>query len=84
MPNITGVLGDINATTWRKGFANSTLSSGAFFTGVIQNKNGFASNSDSEQQNSGFGFDASRSNSIYGSSNTVTPLSLSCKFLISY
>ena len=28
--------------------------------------------------------DASRSSSIYGSSDTVTPLSLSCKFIISY
>lgn len=29
-------------------------------------------------------FNASFSSSIYGSSTTVTPLSLSCKFLISY
>ena len=29
-------------------------------------------------------FNASRSNSVYGSSNTVTPLSLSCKYIISY
>lgn len=29
-------------------------------------------------------FDASRSNSIYGRSNTVTPLSKSCKFFIRY
>lgn len=32
----------------------------------------------------GISFDASLSNSIYGSSDTVTPLSLSCKFIISY
>lgn len=29
-------------------------------------------------------FSASKSNSIYGSSSTVTPLSLSCKFVIRY
>lgn len=29
-------------------------------------------------------FDASLSNSIYGSSETVTPLSMSCVFCISY
>ena len=29
-------------------------------------------------------FNASRSNSIYGSSSTVTPLSLSCRMLIKY
>lgn len=30
------------------------------------------------------GFQASRSNSLYGKSKTVTPLSLSCKFIICY
>ena len=29
-------------------------------------------------------FDASRSNTIYGNANTVTPLSLSTKFFIKY
>ena len=29
-------------------------------------------------------FDASRSSVVYGSSSTVTPLSLSCKYIISY
>ena len=84
LPNITGVLGDTNSTDWVKGFANSTLSSGAFFTGTLQNKKGFASNSTKESCNSGFGFDASSSNSTYGNSTTVTPLSLVTQFLIKY
>lgn len=29
-------------------------------------------------------FDASNCSSVYGNSNTVTPLSLSCRYLISY
>ena len=32
----------------------------------------------------GFTLDASRSSFIYGSSNTVTPSSVSCKFCIKY
>lgn len=31
-----------------------------------------------------FNFDASRSSSIYGNSKTVTPLSISCSFLIRF
>lgn len=64
LPNITGNLGDINAG------GTSASVSGAFYfnTQASPNKyNTTAANID------GFGFDASRSSSIYGNSTTVQP-----------
>ena len=80
MPNITGMLSTIGAG-----------SAGLYLQG---SKGAFAnpSNSTSGQlQSIGGGttmrnanFDASNSNSTYGSSDTVTPLSESCKYIIHY
>ena len=55
--------------------------SGAFYTlasGTVMTRK------ESGNTTYGIGFNASRSNSIYGKSNTVTPLSRKCKFLIKF
>ena len=72
MPNITGETGyDFQ---------------GAFVTGAFNSSSGskklalFAGVNTARTQ----GFDAAVSNSIYGSSTTVTPLSLTSKFYIKY
>lgn len=75
LPNITGILGSTESTSWGKGFANSKLATGAFQPGVLQEKSNFAGATDKGDNTSGFSFDASRSSSIYGKSETVQPKS---------
>ena len=70
IPNIAGQIG-IETT--------SEHNTGPFYRGTFTQL-GWRGSSDVRGTN----FDASRSSSIYGSSNTVTPLSISCKFLICY
>lgn len=70
LPNITGV---------RTGFTGSLIgsSSGAFYpSGSAQ------MNQNAGSWGSGIGFDASRSNQIYGKSNTVTPANWGLKLIL--
>ena len=76
MPNITG---SFNATLLHDGGA---VGYGAFIAGGSDTKSTPQSGGDASQ--SGFSFDASRSNSIYGNSETITPESLSTKFFIKF
>ena len=75
MPNITG--------TWTGAEQFTVPQKG---TGAIKwvNAGGGYSGGYGGAQGSGFNFDASRSNTTYGKSTTVTPLSLSTKFFIKY
>lgn len=74
LPNITGTLN----TRFRGAFDNA---SGAI--SVYNNQPDYSgAGMYSAYMNSSF--NASLSNPIYGSSITVTPLSMSCKFYISY
>ena len=82
LPNITGVLGDVDSTSWDKGFANNPSASGAFYAGTIQRKKAFENSSYSTNNCSGFGFDASRSSSIYGNSTTVQPQTVKVLYYI--
>ena len=72
LPNLTGDKFLVKATTHPVGLLKNTgtraANNGEGFTGVVD----YAT------------FDASRWNSIYGSSDTVTPNSLSCLYIISY
>ena len=72
LPNITGETGYDFQSLFVSGAFNSSFGSKkvAHFAGV---------NTAGAQ-----GFDAAVSNSIYGSSTTVTPLSLTSKFYIKY
>lgn len=76
LPNITGYMGD----HWR--------TDRAWYGGALYMEVKSATYVDSDVLNGGesaqFRINASRSSSIYGKSSTVTPLSLSCVFLISY
>lgn len=80
-PNITGVV-ERKGSAGVQEFALFTSSSGAFnftqklLTGINYTGQVYGSNS--------FGFDASRSNSIYGGSSTVQPKSLNLSILIKY
>ena len=63
------------------------MMAGSYFTGAFYKGNTFGSHAAMIDKNVGntandFGINASRCSNIYGSSNTVTPLSLSCKYII--
>ena len=76
IPNIVG--------TWTSMPVNNETGdwSGAVYkVGKSGITNSFSGNSYNQSK---AGFQASKSNSIYGKSNTVTPLSESCIFCISY
>lgn len=78
MPNITGTI--------KFGYGESGSdphgADGAFY-GTDQGTR-FFRNADSNTGWKNIRMDASRSSSIYGSSDTVTPLSESCRYIISY
>lgn len=74
LPNITGTVG-IRPTL---GFAGTT---GAFYA---TNQNGADNYAQSGTANALTGFDASRSSSVYGNSDTVTPTSQSTLLCIKY
>ena len=74
LPNITGA------------FAGLRTDGGKTGTGVFQNNGnyyGYASANGSATNNS-LSFDASRSSSIYGNSNTIQPATCKCYFIIKY
>ena len=73
MPNITGQCGFLGLTSY------DTIS-GAF-TKIETSATGAFTAGDTKSVGA---FDASRSNTTYGNSTTVTPLSLSTKFFIKY
>lgn len=73
LPNITGDAGVING--------NHASANGAFYSMTsTDNKTFYTNNNDNE----GLGFDASKSNPIYGSSTTVQPKSMTVKYYICY
>ena len=72
LPNITGRFGTV---AWDDGGCT-----GAFY-GFERSPNAISNQGQGDWR---VYFDASHSNSIYGSSNTVTPLSLTSKFYIKY
>ena len=73
LPNITGKCGFLGLTSY------STI--GGAFTKTETSATGAFTAGDTKSLGV---FDASRSNTTYGSSETVTPLSLSTKFFIKY
>ena len=74
LPNITGTFGRA-ATDSYPIFDAVNVESGAF-TVKRDTKCGFAQNTDNLLRPTYINFDASKSNSIYGSSNTVQPASI--------
>ena len=83
MPNITGSINTTGQTSqW------SDISTTIAFEGAIEpiyrKQNNIPNASDTDNNVAGFSFDASRSNTTYGNSTTVTPLSESCLFYIRY
>ena len=77
MPNITGGLGYIGGAQW------ATPAPTGAFNGTTGGNMGFA-NGGSGNWADGVTFNASRSSTIYGSSTTVTPLSLTTKLILKY
>ena len=75
IPNITGNFGGVVCIGCEYGGAFGKYGDDRGIYGEKNATPGFTSHYD---------FYASRSSSIYGSSNTVTPISLSTKFIISY
>jgi hypothetical protein len=76
LPNVTGSFG-LNIVTQGEAYPSGCLAA---------TDGGYSVNtaSGSEWRARSFDFYASRSSSIYGSSETVTPLSMSCIFCIKY
>lgn len=77
LPNITGQL------LTRPPLANTTAGTGALYYGSNNTEGYAAPRGDSSTTNQIF-FNASRSNSIYGSSTTVQPPALTMRFYIKY
>ena len=69
--------------TYRLTVTGGVTTSGAFTAEHI-NMSYFASNTYTNSGTKKFIFNASNSNPIYGSSNSVTPLSLGVQFLIKF
>ena len=77
MPNITATYG-----TGMQTDVGQTCSGAIEFEQQVGST--FAGNGASQYYKNGFNFYASRCSSVYGSSNTVTPISESCLFIIRY
>ena len=75
LPNITGTFRD---SGYHRGGGES---SGAFYNAA---SDGYASNEGASRAGGLYGFDASRSSSIYGASTTVQPKSLTVRAIIKY
>ena len=73
LPNIVGTVG-------RTGLATDATATGAFYTTAASG----ISRDGVVVSTPGLGFDASRSNSIYGGSTTVQPPALTTRFIIRY
>ena len=81
LPNITGTFGN----SWATDRGIFEKFAGAFYSntkpGYLTN---IAKSSASDNPSSVVGFNASRSSSIYGNSNTVQPATCKCYFVIKY
>ena len=78
LPNITG---EHNISGSRGILASSTAISGCFVQGSSSGKGSYGNGSDNPAMNK-IGFDASKSNAIYGNSNTVQPQSIRYPYYI--
>lgn len=78
LPNITGTR---TCGSWGSGFGYNGNATGAFY--VVKSDGNDASSTFADSGR-GIGFDASRSNSIYGNSDTVQPASTKTYFIIKY
>ena len=76
LPNITGIMGAVR----QGGSGPNILATGAFYHHSTYNANNKTGNSD--DWGSHYGFDASRSNPIYGRSYTVQPPALTVRYYI--
>lgn len=72
LPNITGYVNN-NLSVGIYGTSEQGQLGGAFYTGAITTWFPVRSNNTDGTQYVGFNFDASRSNAIYGKSDTVQP-----------
>lgn len=81
LPNIQGVISSVD--NFRLTVTGAVTPSGAF-TAEHLDMSYFPSNVATSSGPKKFIFNASNSNPIYGSSNSVTPLSLGVQFLIRY
>ena len=79
LPNITGALVKNTWVEWMQ------WKDGCFYEVVMPETNGNVATNNSNTGNAGgVSFDASRSNSIYGKSNTVQPPAVTVNFCIKY
>ena len=78
LPNITGTR---TCGSWGSGFGYSGNATGAFY---VVNSDGNDAPSTFANTGRGIGFDASKSNSIYGNSTTVQPQSVKTYWIIKY
>ena len=85
MPNILGSL-EIGHSAQKAWINSNPGVTGAIYriTNSTAKKKNYANGSDSGYLDWGFGINASTSNPIYGSSETVQPLSLTAIFCIKY
>ena len=86
LPNITGSISNAGATQNDQFLTDSTSSSiktnGALSIVGYANKTSMANGTDSFNTPTGFKFDASKSNAIYGNSDTVQPPALTMVYII--
>lgn len=85
LPNITGSIG--NSGSANDQFLSDSTSAGIKTKGALSitgyaSKTSMANGSDNYNTPTGFGFDASKSNAIYGNSDTVQPPALTMVYII--
>lgn len=80
LPNITGSFNGSQLYDYSTGSVADPYADGAFQVGGSQSKP--TPNSSQDYSQDGFSFDASRSNAIYGNSNTVQPQSIKALYYI--
>lgn len=81
MPNITGAIWSIAGTSGN-GIGNGRA--GAFYGSHTVTSDVPSGQTGSSSANDTINFDASRSNTVYGASDTVQPKSITVKFIIKY
>lgn len=86
LPNITGSISNASAGSNDQFLTDSTSgsikTSGALGIMAYKNRSSMGNGSDDYNTPSGFNFDASKSNAIYGKSNTVQPPALTMVYII--
>lgn len=86
LPNITGSISNADAGQNDQFLTDSTSSTvkteGALAITAYKNRSSMSNGTDSYTTPSGFNFDASRSNAIYGNSDTVQPPALTMVYII--